>query len=133
MLRDFGGESEGVVYADASAALAIAKRKGAGKLRHINVNCLWIQERQNEKDLELRKVLGTDNPADLMTKHLACQPLDKCMLQLNQHRAAGRAKSGFRIQGAGAAEANPTGSPSAPAEPLVPEIWDPEEAMSQNA
>ena len=68
MLRDFGRESEGVVYADSSAALAIAKRKGAGKMRHINVNSLWIQERQNEKDLELRKVLGTENPADLMTK-----------------------------------------------------------------
>ena len=59
MLRDFGRSSEGVVYADSSAALAIARRKGAGKMRHINVNSLWIQERQNEKDLELRKVLGT--------------------------------------------------------------------------
>ena len=88
LMRDWGVESSGVVYADSSAALAIAKRKGAGKLRHININCLWIQERQNEKDLELRKVLGTENPADLMTKHLARQPLDKCMLQLNQHRTS---------------------------------------------
>ena len=75
MLRDFGRDSEGVVYADPSAALAIARRKGAGKMRHINVNSLWIQERQNEKDLELRKVLGTENPADLMTKNLARQNL----------------------------------------------------------
>ena len=28
MLRDFGVESEGVVYVDSSAALAIARRKG---------------------------------------------------------------------------------------------------------
>ena len=62
MLRDFGVESEGVIYTDSSAALAIAKRKVAGKMQHVNVNCLWIQERQNEKDLELRKVLGTENP-----------------------------------------------------------------------
>ena len=62
MLRDFRRDSEGVVHADSSAALAIARRKGAGKLRHINVNSLWIQERQNEKDLELRKVPGTENP-----------------------------------------------------------------------
>ena len=41
---DFGVESNGVVYADSSAALAIAKRKGAGKLRHINICTLWIQE-----------------------------------------------------------------------------------------
>ena len=91
MLKDLGMHSIGVVYADSSAALAITKRKGAGKLRHININCLWIQERVEEKQLELRKVLGADNPADMMTKHLARQPLDKCMVQLNQHRVAGRA------------------------------------------
>ena len=92
MLRDFGVESERVGYADPSAALAIPKRKGAGKLWHININCLWIQERLNEEYLELRKVLGMENPADLMIKHLARQPLDKCMLQFNQHRTSGRAE-----------------------------------------
>ena len=44
LLKYFGVDCGGVVYADSSAALAIAKRKGAGKLRHININCLWIQE-----------------------------------------------------------------------------------------
>ena len=113
MLRDFGVESEGVIYADSSAALAIAKRKGAGKMRHVNVNCLWIQERHNEKDLELRKVLGTENPADLMTKHLARQPLDKCMLQLNQHRTSGRASAGLDVQGKNKASAGPVFLPLA--------------------
>ena len=100
LLRDFGVDSEGVVYADSSAALAIAKRKGAGKMRHININCLWIQEKVDEKQLELRKVLGTKNPADMMTKHLARLPLDGCMSQLNQHRVDGRARAGLNIQGA---------------------------------
>ena len=66
-------------------------------MRHNNIKSLWIQERQNEKYLELRKVLGTENPADLMTKHLARQPLDKCMLQLNQHRTSGRASAGLDL------------------------------------
>ena len=47
-----------MVYGEASAALAIAKREGAGKLRHINLSCLWIQEMLGTKQLELRKVLG---------------------------------------------------------------------------
>ena len=47
MLRDLGVETSGVVYADSSAALAIAKRKGAGKLRHINVSSLRVQECQD--------------------------------------------------------------------------------------
>ena len=78
----------------------------------MNVNSLWIQERQNEKDLELRKVLGTENPADLMTKHLARQPLDKCMLQLNQHRTSGRASAGLDVQGKNKALAEPVSTPS---------------------
>ena len=49
MLRDLGVETSGVIYADSSAALAIAKRKGAGQLRHINVSSLWVQERQDRK------------------------------------------------------------------------------------
>ena len=88
------------MYGDSSAALAITKRKGAGKLRHNNVSCLWIQERVEEKELELMKVLGTNNLADMMTKHLARMPLDGCMVQLNQHRVSGRAQAGLSIQGA---------------------------------
>ena len=76
MLKDFGVDSSGVVYADSSAALATGKRKGAGKLRHINSSCLWIRERVEEKQLELRKVLGTTKPADLMTNNLARRSLD---------------------------------------------------------
>ena len=80
LLKDFGVESEGVVYADSSAALAIAKRKGAGKMRHININCLCIQEKVDEKQLELRKVLGTKNPVDMMAKCLARMLMDGCIV-----------------------------------------------------
>ena len=115
MMMDLGVEKSGVIYADSSAALAIAKRKGAGKLKHINISCLWIQERADSKQLEMRKVLGTENPADMMTKPLARQPLDKCMLQLNQHRAAGRAKTGLKVQGQGVAPAETWPGHRAPA------------------
>ena len=49
LMIDLGRDSSGVVYADSSAALAIAKRKGAGKLRHIIVSLHWIQERQDKR------------------------------------------------------------------------------------
>ena len=38
MMRDWGKEMRGTLFADSPAALAIAKRKGAGKLRHIHVS-----------------------------------------------------------------------------------------------
>ena len=52
MLKGWEVDASDIIYADSSAALAIAKRKGAGKLRHINVASLWIQERQDTKELE---------------------------------------------------------------------------------
>ena len=107
MLRDFGVESGGIVDADSTAALAIAKRKGAGKLRHVNINCLWIQQHLDTKQLELRKVLGTENPSDMMTKHLPRQSLDKCMRHLNQFHVTGTAKVGLDVQGTKCAEKRP--------------------------
>ena len=70
MYRDWGTNMKCDLYADSSAALAIAKRKGAGKLRHINVSALWIQDVQDREGATYMKVLGTANPADLMTKYL---------------------------------------------------------------
>ena len=40
MAQDWGHQLGVTVYADSSAALAIAKRKGAGKLKHINVHAV---------------------------------------------------------------------------------------------
>ena len=39
------------LFVDASAALSIAKRHGAGKMRHINVKTLWIQEKAAQLEL----------------------------------------------------------------------------------
>ena len=98
-MKDRGVESSGVVNADSSAALAIANRRGAGKLRHVNISALWIQEKQDLHQLEMRKILGTENPADLMTKHLTRSVMDTHFGFLSQRRESGRAKSGLNIQG----------------------------------
>ena len=105
-MSDFGVESSGVVYADSSAALAIANRKGAGKLRHINISTLWIQEKQDFHQLEMRKVLGTKNPADLMTKYLTRSVIDTHLQFIGQRRAEGRAQAGLQVQGTAAAAAD---------------------------
>ena len=56
---------------DASAALAIVARWGLGKLRHLDTNYLWIQEKAAKGDLNFKKVAGVDNGADLFTKTLS--------------------------------------------------------------
>ena len=71
MYKDFGTHMNGVVLGDASAALAIVARRRLGKLRHLDTNYLWIQERAAEGDLNFKKVTGVDNGADLFTKTLS--------------------------------------------------------------
>ena len=70
MLKDLGETRTGTVFADSTAALAIADRKGSGKLRHINISLLSIQENKRKAELNFEIVLGTENPSDMMTKHL---------------------------------------------------------------
>ena len=61
----------GVVLGDASEALAIVARRGLGKMRHLDTNYLWIQEKAAKGDLNFKKVAGVDNRADLFTKTLS--------------------------------------------------------------
>ena len=57
------------VHTDATAALGICRRRGLGKIRHLDVTDLWCQEKVRENAVELVKVLGSENPADIMTKY----------------------------------------------------------------
>ena len=55
-----GGQELGAAsHADSSAALAIAKRKGAGKMRHINVSALWIPDVQDREGAQYLNIEGT--------------------------------------------------------------------------
>ena len=46
---------------DATAGLAMAKRQGLGTAKHICTQYLWVQEKMQNKDIELRNVLTSDN------------------------------------------------------------------------
>ena len=70
MLEDLGHELPVRVWTDSSAAIGICGRRGLGRLRHVDTQCLWVQQRVRDGDFELRKVKGEANPADLFTKHL---------------------------------------------------------------
>ena len=69
--KDLGVSLEIEMYTDSSAAKGIAHRKGLGKVRHLETNQLWIQEKVANKDIDLQKVCGTDNIADALTKYVS--------------------------------------------------------------
>ena len=53
---------------DASAAIGMMRREGAGRIRHISVRCLWLQQLVKEKKVEVVKIHTSQNKADLGTK-----------------------------------------------------------------
>ena len=69
LLQDLGVEARLRVWTDSSAAIGICTRQGLGKLRHLDTHTLWIQQAVRTGRVDLRKVLGEENPADLLTKH----------------------------------------------------------------
>ena len=70
LLKDLGHTLPVRVWTDSTATIGICGRQGLGKLRHVDTQCLWIQQRVRDSTIELVKVRGEENPADLFTKHL---------------------------------------------------------------
>ena len=81
------------VSTDAAAAVGICRRRGLGKVRHLAVADLWVQDRLKKGDFFLHRVPGVGNPADILTKHVDRIILSKHMLFLGLALEEGRAAS----------------------------------------
>jgi len=88
MLKELGVEAGVVVIStDSSSAKSFASRRGLGRMRHIEVKELWLQEAVCRGRIQLKKVDGTANPADLFTKYLSNVEIDKHLCTLNISRS----------------------------------------------
>ena len=70
LIEDLGRSTKVLVHLDANAAKGIVETRGLHKVRHLEIDHLWLQEQLVRRMLPLTKVEGTQNPADLMTKPL---------------------------------------------------------------
>ena len=68
---------------DSSAAKSFVCRRGLGKMRHLDIRDLWLQKEVADGKLEVSKVLGIDNPADLMTKILGIKDIRDRLGRMN--------------------------------------------------
>jgi hypothetical protein len=94
LMRDLGIDVRVRVWTDSNAAIGICGRSGLGKLRHVQTHTLGVQERVRTGAIELRKVHGDVNPADLFTKHLSSRDRINQLVQLfNCEFRDGRAMS----------------------------------------
>ena len=96
---DWGDSSDIAIHIDSSAAIGVVNRRGSGKLRHIRVGQLWIQEMAEEGEVQVKKVLGDENVADLMTKNLAEKKMLQFIDDMNCSYLGGRAETGLQLTG----------------------------------
>ena len=66
------GELSNVVHlgTDSSAARQFVSRQGLGKMKHLEIRDMWLQKEVRDGKVEVSKIPGEENPADLMTKIL---------------------------------------------------------------
>ena len=62
--KDFGYEKKLVLAVDAKATEHILHRQGIGKLKHIDVACLWMQDEIRPQRLRVRRDKSEENVAD---------------------------------------------------------------------
>ena len=98
LAADLGITLKFSIHADSSAAIGICRRSGIGRVRHLAVGQLWVQEGLRRGDLTLFKVQGDRNPSDILTKSVAREVLDRHLGKLGLHRTDGRAATAPHAQ-----------------------------------
>jgi len=61
------------LYSDTSAGLATVSRRGFGRLRHLDIKQLWLQEEVRLGRLRVHHTSSENNVSDLLTKPLSSQ------------------------------------------------------------
>ena len=71
------------IKSDASAAIGICNRIGLGKVRHIEVNQLWLQEKVTQGKITVSKVGTLENLADAMTKAIDAESMQRHLIGID--------------------------------------------------
>ena len=71
------------IFVDSSAAKGLASKRGVGKVRHMEVKWLWLQEEVRRGRVKVSKVLGTQNPADILTKYMRKKDIVDRLMRMN--------------------------------------------------
>lgn len=87
------------INTDSSAARGIAMRRGVGKVRHLEVRTLWLQDQVEHGGTRIMKIPGDTNTADVCTKYLEGQRLQQLLDHLPLSFVTGRHVLAPQLQG----------------------------------
>jgi len=89
--RDLGVELQIRSHCDSSAARGILNRVGVGKMKHLEVKHLWVQEHVRTGEVHVHRVPRAENPSDAMTHPSTRPDLDRHLSRMGVWMRPGRA------------------------------------------
>jgi len=90
ILKFFGFETQIVLASGSSAARAVLARAGVGKIRHLEVKTLWVQDMVRDRKVIVRAVRGELNVSDIGTKILGYSRMQFLKRQLGIRKYIGK-------------------------------------------
>ena len=91
--KDLGLDISVRIHTDACSAIGIARRRGLGKIRRLDVEDLWVQQKIHDRTVDLVKVLGAQKPANILTKYVAADLLNEMLQKIGMVYMDGRASA----------------------------------------
>ena len=79
VLEDLGVDVRIHLLTDSTGGKSIINRQGIGKTRHVHTKFLWVQQAMFQKRFTAGKVLGTENPSDVLTKYLSDTAMERVL------------------------------------------------------
>ena len=67
--RELGDNVDKKINGDSSAVKGILARRGCGKVNHLELKQLWLQEQVRSGKVEFQKMSWSMNPSDALTHH----------------------------------------------------------------
>ena len=77
MLKEWGEGAVPKLYSDSSSALHVVKKRGPGRMKHVELRLLALQHWREQKRLNFGKVDTTENMSDMLTKPMTQTQLTK--------------------------------------------------------
>ena len=89
-MEEFKIRANLTVKSDAVVAIGIVSRQGLGRIRHLAVADLWVRQRAKEVSVAHRKLRGTKNTSDMLTKPIEGEVIQRHMGELRLEFREGR-------------------------------------------
>ena len=98
LAADFGMKIDATVRTDSTAAMGIIHRTDlGGRTRHVNLQYLWLKDCVHTDNLKMQEVKKEHNLADLLTKNLKKDVMDRHMTSMGLHPISGWAESASKL------------------------------------